>query len=192
MRPAPLQSPQAPRANQLRKRTAPRAHLALALLAALAGGCREEESTRDIWCSELCTMVSECTQRRTAGCRDDCIAGNRAYFERTTERTLQIEASCFILTSSCNVSDCTAEAGQVGATTASTGFCQTLSAEFFGCRAFASPDECGAYFGRFSSSALESGEACAGSPCDDLPECLDERLFTYGSGQATAGGRDEG
>ncbi len=150
-----------------------------ALPALLLLSCGEEETLDARWCEQLCGLLDDCGESPASSCPSTCVDNNRSYFDRTTPRALRIEAVCFELTRSCSLEACVAAPGTVGPTAESTSFCRELSSEFFACRAFASPDECGAYFGRFRGAALESGMSCAGRGCTELQGCLEQTVFSY-------------
>jgi hypothetical protein len=101
--------------------------------------------------------------------------------------SIAAEAACFSDSMDCSggtepvFEECFAQAGLAAPLSEDADrFCAHMSQTFFECRWFESPEGCSQFHARYSPPALEAGQRCNGAPCEELQQCMEAWVWTYG------------
>ncbi len=172
-----------------------RAELGCLLAAALRClACVDSEPGQDplvagrAWCSALCTLFERCGEGGPAApCTNGCVSSSRPYMQRIVAESIAAEAACFEDSTDCSggtepvFNECFTQAGLAAPPSADAErFCAHMAQTFFECRWFESPDSCSQVHARYTGAALAAGRRCSGTPCEELVQCMEAWVWTYG------------
>jgi hypothetical protein len=135
----------------------------------------------------VCDTYARCEGSSPPGCVEGCQNESGGYFRRHTAAALTAETQCLLESSLCPdeldavFSECFVAASEaLDPTPAATAFCDAMSERFFECAWYSAPTVCSQVNSRYVPEALSAGERCGNTPCDDLEQCMDATLWTYG------------
>lgn len=139
------------------------------------------------WCSSFCTVTQRCGGGANPSCTNSCLSWSSPYIRRTVRESIEAEAACFRASTDCSsgmdqlFTECFEQAGLAAPpSAASERFCSRLSQTFFECRWFDSPDSCSEVNARYTAPALAAGERCNEAACDELQQCMEASVWSYG------------